>query len=174
MIVFRILGFDFICYAKGYFEFGLRSCMHLSTATSGHQQKYIQLLKLCAFSFVAACAFEKLWLLPFHARFLKQIKKSALLPSCQACSGSSFIAVFLHSFIIISFLFNPPTTIPLLHAKPLSPIFASAWISFHHLLCHLFEVARDRGPRISLICRTGVLILTCLTIVIAQNAHLIN
>ena len=63
MIVFRILGFDSICYAKGYFEFGLRSCMHLSTATSGHQQKYIQLLKLCAFSFVAACAFEKLWLL---------------------------------------------------------------------------------------------------------------
>ena len=148
--------------------------MHLSTATSGHQQKKKHTTSEIVCFFV--CCRMCLWkvVTPFHARFLKQIKKSALLPWCQACSGSSFIAVFLHSFIIISFLFNPPTTIPLLHAKPLSPIFASAWISFHHLLCHLFEVARDRGPRISLICRTGVLILTCLTIVIAQNAHLIN
>ena len=106
MIDFRILGFNSTCYAKVCIEFGLRSCIFPLPLAATNKKKHTTSEIVCCFVCCRMCLWKVVT--PFQARFLKQIKKSALLPSCQACSGSSFIAVFLHSFIIISFLFNPP------------------------------------------------------------------
>ena len=145
--------------------------MHLSTTTSGHQQKNHTTSEIVCFFVCCRMCLWKVVTPSFPCKIFKTNKKectSSLVPSMQwiiiHCSLSSFIHYYFFSF-------QPPHHDTTLTCKT---TFSHICVSVNILSSS--AVSSIGGSKwqeacIPMFCRTGVLILTCLTIVIA---HLIN